>query len=115
MIHYSIIDGDPFGNFTLDPVSGILKPAAPIDFEQLVGTRAAASEEAGGPNVRPVRMVVQAQDLGVPPMWSQALVTVYVQDVNDHTPQFEQGYYLRSIPEDLSGGSSVLQVMLIYH
>ncbi|KAJ1522204.1 hypothetical protein ONE63_002512 [Megalurothrips usitatus] len=109
MIHYSIIDGDPFGNFTLDPVTGILKPTAPIDFEQLVGTRA-ASEEAGGPNVRPIRMVVQAQDLGVPPMWSQALVTVYVQDVNDHTPQFEQGYYLRSIPEDLPGGSSVLQV-----
>lgn len=114
MIHYSIIDGDPFGNFSLDPVTGVLKPTAPIDFEQLVGTRA-VPEESGGPNVRPVRMVVQAQDLGVPPMWSQALVTVYVQDVNDHTPQFEQGYYLRSIPEDLPGGSSVLQVSSIFH
>ena len=131
MVHYSIIEGDPLGNFTVDHVTGLLRPTTPIDFEQLLPRRSRQvpdndtqydDEElelasgpgldlvSGGAGVQMLRLVVQAQDLGVPPMWAQALVTIYVQDINDHAPLFEQNFYAKSIPEDLPGGSSVLQV-----
>ena len=107
MIKYSIIRGDPYNNFTIDPVQGILKPASRIDFEQLT---VSSGTTGRGVNVRPINLVVQAQDLGEPSLSSEVLVTVYVQDVNDHAPQFEHREYKKSIPEDMKGGSSVLQV-----
>ncbi|XP_069668723.1 cadherin-23 isoform X2 [Periplaneta americana] len=107
-IQYSIIRGDPYNNFTIDPMQGVLKPATHIDFEQLAG--AAGDVTGRGVNVRPITMVVEAKDMGTPSLSSEVLVTVYVQDVNDHSPQFEQDDYRRSIPEDIEGGSSILQV-----
>jgi len=72
---------------------------------------ASAEDMTGrGVNVRPISLVVQARDMGTPSLSSEILVTVYVQDVNDHAPQFEQNEYTRSIPEDMQGGSSILQV-----
>lgn len=100
--------GDPYNNFTIDPVLGMLKPATHVDFEQLM----ASSGDVMGRsvNVRPISLVVQARDMGTPSLSSEVLVTVYVQDVNDHSPQFEQDEYTRSVPEDVQGGSSILQV-----
>ncbi|GFG38793.1 hypothetical protein Cfor_02805 [Coptotermes formosanus] len=107
-IQYSIVHGDPYSNFTIDPVQGVLKPATHVDFEQLI-TPAGDVIGRGG-NVRPISLVVQAQDMGTPSLSSQVLVTIYVQDVNDHAPHFEKNEYIRSIPEDIQGGSSILQV-----
>ncbi|KAJ9587165.1 hypothetical protein L9F63_019319, partial [Diploptera punctata] len=107
LIKYSIIGGDPYNNFTIDPIQGVLTPATKIDFEQL----AASSKNAGrGINVRPINLVVEASDLGTPSLSAEVLVTIYVQDVNDHAPQFEHQEYKKSIPEDMPGGSSILQV-----
>jgi hypothetical protein len=102
------VHGDPYSNFTIDPVQGVLKPATHVDFEQLITS--AGDVTGRGVNVRPISLVVQAQDMGTPSLSSQVLVTIYVQDVNDHAPRFEKSEYTRSIPEDMQGGSSVLQV-----
>lgn len=99
--------GDPYNNFTIDPLQGLLKPATHVDFEQLVS---AGNVMGRGVNVRPITLIVQAQDMGSPSLSSEVLVTVYVQDVNDHAPQFEQDQYTKSVPEDMQGGSSILQV-----
>jgi len=102
------VHGDPYSNFTIDALLGALKPVTHVDFEQL--TAPAGDVTGRGVNVRPVSLVVQAQDMGTPSLSSQVLVTIYVQDVNDHAPQFEKHEYTRSIPEDMQGGSSILQV-----
>jgi hypothetical protein len=100
--------GDPHKNFTIDPIQGVLKPATLVDFEQLMTSTGDVTGR--GVNVRPISLVVQARDMGTPSLTSQVLVTVYVQDVNDHSPQFDQDEYTRSVPEDMEGGSSILQV-----
>jgi hypothetical protein len=102
------VHGDPHKNFTIDPVQGVLKPATLVDFEQLMTSTGDVTGR--GVNVRPISLVVQARDMGTPSLTSQVLVTVYVQDVNDHSPQFDQNEYTRSVPEDMQGGSSILQV-----
>lgn len=40
-------------------------------------------------------------------------VLIYVQDVNDNPPIFQKNFYTKTVPEDLPGGSSVLQVLAI--
>lgn len=53
---------------------------------------------------------VRARDFGVPPLSAEVPVTIYVQDVNDHSPMFQQMIYKRSIPEDMPGGTPILEV-----
>lgn len=56
---------------------------------------------------------VLARDFGTPSLSSTVPVSIYVQDVNDHAPQFTQTVYRRAIPEDMPGGTSVLEVCSI--
>ncbi|XP_053612756.1 cadherin-23 [Plodia interpunctella] len=100
-IEYSIVSGEYKNNFTIDPNLGIISPVGGLDFEQIPGDNT---------NIRPIHLTVRARDFGTPPLSSAAPVTVYVQDVNDHAPLFQQMLYRRSIPEDLPGGASVLEV-----
>ncbi|XP_077287524.1 cadherin 88C [Arctopsyche grandis] len=100
-IEYSIVNGDYKDNFTIDLTSGVLQPSEPMDFEQLAGDNG---------NVRPIQLTVRARDFGIPPLSSEVPVTIYVQDVNDHAPLFQQMIYKRSIPEDMPGGTPVLEV-----
>nr|CAD7259201.1 unnamed protein product [Timema shepardi] len=110
-IYYSIVNGDPYKNFTIDSILGILQPATPVDFEELTA-QSVGPKGPGfrGVNVRPISLTVEARDHGKPSLASQVEVVVYVQDVNDHMPQFEHASYKQSIQEDLPGGSSILQV-----
>lgn len=95
-------------NFSIDSTRGILSPRSAIDFEKLPAP--------GNPwvklssNVRSINLMVEARDLGVPSLSNQVPVTIYVEDVNDHSPRFEQSFYQTSVAEDLPPGSSVLQV-----
>ncbi|KPI92876.1 Cadherin-23 [Papilio xuthus] len=100
-IEYSIVGGDYKNNFTIDPNLGIITPISGLDFEQIPGDNG---------NIRPIHLVVKARDFGVPSLSSTVPVTVYVQDVNDHAPMFQQMIYKRSIPEDMPGGTSILEV-----
>ena len=40
-------------------------------------------------------------------------VLIYVQDVNDNPPIFQKTFYSKTIPEDLQGGNSIMQVAAI--
>ncbi|KAJ8721348.1 hypothetical protein PYW07_002123 [Mythimna separata] len=100
-IEYSIVSGDYKNNFTIDPNLGIITPVGGLDFEQIPGDNS---------NLRPIHLTVRARDFGDPPLSSTVPVTIYVQDVNDHAPLFQQMMYKRSIPEDMPGGTSVLEV-----
>ncbi|KAL4713341.1 hypothetical protein ACJJTC_006809 [Scirpophaga incertulas] len=100
-IEYSIVGGDYRKNFSIDPNLGIITPVGILDFEQIPGDNG---------NIRPIHLTVRARDFGVPSLSSTVPVTIYVQDVNDHAPMFQQMLYKRSIPEDMPGGTSVLEL-----
>jgi hypothetical protein len=89
-------------NFTIDPVSGVVKPQMPVDFEILDGTHR--------DNIRQLHLTVRARDWGNPSLFSDVPLHIYVQDANDHAPIFEYTFYNKSVPENIPGGTSVLQV-----
>lgn len=94
-------------NFTVDPTLGLVRPSSHIDFEKLARTQ-------GGPadvSVRSVHLIIRAKDLGTPSLFSEVPLLVYVQDINDNEPYFEHELYEQTVPEDLKGGSTVLQVI----
>lgn len=55
-----------------------------------------------------ITLEVTATDQGFPPLSSRQLVTLIVEDVNDHTPVFEYSSYETSLLETVSGMSSSL-------
>lgn len=105
-IQYSIVEGNEFDYFTIDPSQGLIQPKHHIDFEEL--TEKTKNEIKAA--VHPVILLVKAQDLGSPSLSSKMMVTIYVSDMNDHAPTFEKASYDISIPETLPAGSSVLRV-----
>lgn len=112
-ISYRILQSDyPVESFTIDSVTGVIRPTRPVDFEKLQNRKSANSIIG---NLRPINLVVQAQDHGLPSLSDETHVIVYVEDVNDFGPKFESRSYETTISEDLVGGSTVLQVrFLIY-
>ncbi|XP_062536316.1 cadherin-23 isoform X2 [Armigeres subalbatus] len=103
-IRYDIIEGRFRENFTIDEKSGKLRPITPIDFESLT---------SGTFNIRPIHLTVLASDGGVPILSTKVSVTIHVQDVNDHPPQFLHSTYMQSVPENLPSGSPILEVKAI--
>ncbi|XP_055377759.1 cadherin-23 isoform X2 [Condylostylus longicornis] len=100
-ITFEIVGGLLTKNFTIDPKTGQLKPKTPIDFEDL---------QLGYDNIQAINLTVRARDSGMPILWSDINVTIYIQDINDNTPIFEKNYYSKVIPEDLPAGSSILAI-----
>ena len=56
-------------------------------------------------------LVVSATDAGIEPKTSSVLVYFNVKDVNDNTPLFEHGTYDAAVYENVTIGTSVLQVV----
>ncbi|XP_063703738.1 LOW QUALITY PROTEIN: cadherin-23 [Culicoides brevitarsis] len=100
-ITYVILDGEHRSNFTIDPVSGKITPRTPIDFERLTG---------GNVNIRPIYLTVLARDNGDPSLASKVPVVIYVHDVNDHAPEFQNLFYEEAVPEDIEPSISILEV-----
>ena len=48
--------------------------------------------------------------MGSPPLHNDVDVRIFVEDVNDYGPRFEQDQYYLEIPEDIEGGVPILQV-----
>lgn len=77
-------------------------PTKPLDFEQLI--------EPSVGNVQPLTLTVRARDNGMPSLSTTVPVVIYLQDVNDHAPIFDQMFYNRTIAENAPGGTPILDV-----
>ncbi|KAJ8972931.1 hypothetical protein NQ317_011741 [Molorchus minor] len=97
-----ILFGEHKQNFTIDSITGEVKPKHPLDFERLKGS----TKE----HLRTLLLTLRARDWGTPSLFSDVPFFVYVEDVNDHAPMFEHIYYNKSVPETVQGGTSLLQV-----
>ncbi|XP_069731782.1 LOW QUALITY PROTEIN: cadherin EGF LAG seven-pass G-type receptor 2 [Phaenicophaeus curvirostris] len=80
--------------FAMDPVTGAVTTAAPLD------------RESKSTHV----FRVTAMDHGTPRRSAMATLTVTVSDANDHDPAFEQPEYRESVRENLEVGYEVLTV-----
>ncbi|XP_067220490.1 protocadherin Fat 4 [Chanodichthys erythropterus] len=57
-----------------------------------------------------ITVTLKVKDKGVPPLFSLMNLTVLIEDVNDHNPEFIQSSYSLSVYEDVPRGSSLLRV-----
>lgn len=55
-------------------------------------------------------LTILAVDGGSPPLQATKSFTLWIDDVNDHTPQFTQSVYEATVQEQAQGGSSVIQL-----
>lgn len=89
-------------NFTIDPISGIIRVSQPIDFEELPGS----PDETE----RILHLAVRARDWGNPSLYNDVPLFIYVVDENDNAPVFQESYYNASVTENVVGGTAILQV-----
>uniref|UniRef100_A0A336LSR0 CSON015170 protein n=1 Tax=Culicoides sonorensis TaxID=179676 RepID=A0A336LSR0_CULSO len=86
-IRYSIYSGDPDSYFSIDPLSGYIRVANPLDHE-----------------TKPqVLLNIQATS-GDPPAYGHTQVYIDIEDVNDNPPEFESNSIRISIPENTDLG-----------
>ncbi|XP_068026259.1 LOW QUALITY PROTEIN: protocadherin-16 [Melanerpes formicivorus] len=95
-VRYSIVQGrDAHSSwFAIDPATGIITTAAPLDYEK---------------DPQP-QLTVLATDRGSPALSSSAVVHVVLQDVNDNEPVFRSNFYNVSLKENTPVGTCFLQV-----
>lgn len=60
--------------------------------------------------VETLTIAIIATDIGSPPLKTTMNFTVFVEDVNDNDPEFLQRNYSLSVREDITRGTSLLQV-----
>lgn len=51
--------------------------------------------------------------LGSPPLTGSGTVHIFVQDVNDHSPHFEQTDYVAFVQENLPPGSDIIRIQAV--
>ncbi|XP_028018763.2 cadherin-23 [Balaenoptera acutorostrata] len=71
-VEYSIVDGDPLGEFLISPVEGVLRVRKDVELDR---------ETSAFYN-----LTICARDRGVPPLSSTMLVGIRVLDINDNDP-----------------------------
>lgn len=92
-IKYRIEQGDS-GKFSLEPDTGLLKLHGKLDHE-----------------TKPQYVLnISATDEGSPPLSSYQLLTIYVVDINDNAPQFNQSLFLGDVNENEPVGTPVMQI-----
>ncbi|XP_036234309.2 cadherin-23 isoform X2 [Bactrocera oleae] len=109
-ITFEIVEGLYRANFSVDPENGFLRPLHAFDYEELLENRRRIRADNG---VREIDLLIRARDSGIPMLSTVVPVLIYIEDVNDNPPIFQKKFYAKTIPEDLPGGSSILQVMAI--
>ena len=86
---------DSFGGvFSIDAISGVLRLADTVDYEL----------------AQNYSFFIVASDDGDPQLMSSSQTLIYVLDINDNSPTFEQDLYQVSIPENSILGTSVFHV-----
>lgn len=93
-ITYSIVGGNEHRHFKIDPASGGITLAEPLDYER----------------AREFYLTVQALDGGTPPLSNHAAVNISVLDSNDNPPVFTQTSYSASVREDTGIGETVIRL-----
>ena len=88
------IVGNEASDFVINETSGVIKTANVLDRE----------------NVSDYRLNISVTDNGIPPRSSNAVLHVYVIDVNDHRPIFSQDLYEVSVYENFTVNSTILRV-----
>ena len=77
MIEYSIIKGDPMHMFKIDKTSGSISVAKNLDYEDI-----------------PVyNIMIKAKDRGFYSRSATSSVKIFLADVNDNPPSFDQEFY----------------------
>ncbi|NXC87860.1 CAD23 protein, partial [Cercotrichas coryphoeus] len=71
-VEYSIVAGDPLGEFVISPVEGELRVRKDAELDR--------------ENIPFYNLTIAARDRGVPPLSSTMLVGVHVLDINDNDP-----------------------------
>ncbi|XP_029372725.1 protocadherin Fat 3 isoform X2 [Echeneis naucrates] len=92
---YAISDGNTDSCFTIDIETGLISVFLPLDREKRDR----------------YLLNLTIYDLGLPQKTSWRLLTVYVEDANDNSPQFlQEGGYQIIIPENTAIGTDVIQI-----
>ncbi|XP_060237640.1 protocadherin Fat 1 isoform X3 [Meriones unguiculatus] len=92
-VFYSLTDGDPFSQFTINFNTGVINVIAPLDFE---------SHPAYKLSIRATDSLTGAH--------AEVFVDIIVEDINDNPPVFVQQSYATTLSEASVIGTSVLQV-----
>ncbi|XP_039727993.1 cadherin-23 isoform X5 [Pteropus medius] len=71
-VEYSIMDGDPLGEFLISPVEGVLRVRKDVELDR--------------ETIAFYNLTICARDRGVPPLSSTMLVGIRVLDINDNDP-----------------------------
>ncbi|XP_045147164.1 cadherin-23 isoform X1 [Echinops telfairi] len=71
-VEYSIVDGDPLGEFLISPVEGVLRVRRDVELDR--------------ETIAFYNLTICARDRGVPPLSSTMLVGIRVLDINDNDP-----------------------------
>lgn len=92
LVHYSITEGDPRGQFFIDTLSGVVEISAPLNREMTNNYTLTLSATDGGDR--------------------QANATLYITvlDINDVSPTFTQDEYSVAIPENSPNGTFLINV-----
>ncbi|KAM9811387.1 protocadherin-16-like [Syngnathus typhle] len=93
-VTYAIQSGNTGGTFSLNPNTGSLSISKALDREE---------QEV-------FNLTIVAEDHGAPRRSSSQPLRVFVVDVNDQVPRFEESHYEAQISENQPRGSSVLTV-----
>ena len=83
-LRYSIISGDPRGDFEIGESNGVLRVSKRLDYERQNN----------------YALTVQVEDSGLEPRYTTAEVSILIIDTNDNPPQFEHSpYYVHVVEE----------------
>uniref|UniRef100_A0A3Q2YBQ3 Protocadherin-16 n=1 Tax=Hippocampus comes TaxID=109280 RepID=A0A3Q2YBQ3_HIPCM len=96
-VTYRIQSGNTGGTFSLNPNTGSLSIFKPLDREE---------QEV-------FNLTVVAEDHGAPCRSSTQLLRVFVVDVNDQVPRFEESHYEAQISENQPRGTAALTVSAV--
>ncbi|XP_042236772.1 protocadherin Fat 1-like, partial [Homarus americanus] len=99
-VQYSLSSGEDVtvrSTFRIDPHSGAVTLAAPLDRESMAR----------------YSFTVVATDGGPKPLSTSARVTVLVKDYNDNPPVFTRDTYVTAVPEDTGTGTAVVELSVV--
>jgi len=99
---YKIIKGNEKGYFKAEK-----RDVGEKSFLQLKATKNPLQR---GKNTPYMTLVVEAEDMGNPPLTARTTIRVVIEEVNDHTPVFDKSSYERAISEDFPQLMPVLKV-----